>query len=72
MPWHIQITVALFMIVLYIAIYRELQVSLNFLDRQLFYSLGIGLFSTFLLIFWILQYSVHHTIIYWRIVELFK
>lgn len=72
MPWHIQITVALFMIVLYIAIYRELQVNPNFLDRQLFYSLGIGLFSAFLLIFWILQYSVHHTIIYWRIVELFK
>ena len=72
MPWHVQITVALFMVVLYIAIYRGSQVSRNFLDRQLFFSLGIGLFIAFFLIFWILQYSIHHTIIYWRIIELFK
>lgn len=60
------------MLILYIAIYKGSQVSPNFLDKQLLYSLGIGLFVTFFIIFWILQYSIHHTIIYWRIIELFK
>ena len=32
----------------------------------------IGIFSLFLLIFWMCQYSTYHTIIYWRIIELFK
>lgn len=60
------------MIIFYIVIFKELRTNPNFLDRQLFYSLGVGMFTTLLIIFWILQYGIHHTIIYWRIVELFK
>lgn len=60
------------MMILYITVSRELRINSNFLDRQLFYSLGIGIFISLLIIFWILQYSIHHTILYWRIVELFK
>lgn len=72
MPWFIQLIMAIFMIVLYIAISRGLHTSSSYLDRQLFYSLGIGMYITFLLIFWIYQYSIHHTILYWRVVEFFK
>lgn len=72
MPWYIQIILTLFMVVLYIAISMGILTSSKFSDRRLFYSLGIGMFSSFLLIFWIFQYSTYNTIIYWRIVELFK
>ena len=60
------------MIIPYIVISRELRVNSNFLDRQLFYCFGVGMFISLLIIFWVLQYSIHHTILYWRIVELFK
>lgn len=46
--------------------------SSSYSDKRIFYSFGIGTYSTLLLLFWILQYSIHHTIIYWRIIELFK
>ena len=59
------------MAIIYIVISRDLRTNPKSLDRQLVYSLGVGMFSAFLLIFWIFQYSIHHTIIYWRIVELF-
>lgn len=72
MSLHIQIALALLMIILYVAIFRGLQISSSSLDRQLFYSFGIGIFSALLLIFWIFQYSTYNTIIYWRIIELFK
>lgn len=71
MSWYIQIVLALFMVILYITVYMGILTSSNFSDRRVFYSLGVGMFSTLLLIFWIFQYSTHHTVIYWRIVELF-
>lgn len=72
MLWFIQLIIAVFMTVLYISISKELSSNSNVLDRRLIYSLGFGMFSSLLFIFWIYQYSTHHTIIYWRIVELFK
>lgn len=72
MPWFIQLIMAIFMIILYIVISMGLYTSSNYLDKRLFYSVGIGMYSVLLLSFWILQYSIHHTIIYWRIIELFK
>ncbi len=72
MIWIIQLMIAIFMTVLYISISKELRTNSNVLDRQLIHSLGLGIFSLLLFIFWIYQYSTHHTIIYWRIVELFK
>lgn len=59
------------MAIIYIVISRDLRTNPKSLDRQLVYSLGVGMFSLFLLIFWLFQYSIHHTIIYWRIVKLF-
>lgn len=72
MIWIIQLMIAIFMTVLYISISKELRINSNVLDRRLIYSLGLGMFSSLLFIFWIYQYSTYHTIIYWRIVELFK
>ena len=72
MLWLIQLMIAVFMTVLYISISKELRSNSNVLDRRLIYSLGLGMFSSLLFIFWIYQYSTHHTIIYWRIIELFK
>lgn len=72
MPWFFQLIMAVFMVIFYIVIFKELRTNPNFLDRQLFYSLGVGMSISLLIIFWILQYSIHHTIIYWRIIELFK
>ena len=59
------------MAIIYIVISRDLRTNPKSLDRQLVYSLGVGMFSLFLLIFWLFQYSIYHTIIYWRIVKLF-
>lgn len=72
MFWFIQLMIAVFMTVLYINISKELSSNSNVLGRRLIYSLGFGMFSSLLFIFWIYQYSTHHTIIYWRIIELFK
>lgn len=72
MPWFIQLIMAIFMIILYISVSKELRNNSNVLDRRLIHSLGLGIFSSLLFIFWIHQYSTHHTVIYWRIVELFK
>lgn len=72
MPWFIQLIMAIFMIILYIVIFMVVYTSSSYLDKRLFYSFGIGMYSTLLLLFWILQYSIHNTIIYWRIVELSK
>lgn len=72
MTWIIQLMIAVFMIILYISISKELRTNSNVLDRRLIHSLGLGIFSSLLFIFWIYQYSTHYTIIYWRIVELFK
>lgn len=72
MTWIIQLMIAVFMTVLYISISKELRNNSNILDRRLIYSLGLGMFSSLLFIFWIHQYDVHHTILYWRIVEFFK
>lgn len=72
MIWIIQLMIAIFMTVLYISISKELRTNSNVLDRRLIHSLGLGMFSSLLFIFWIYQYSTYHTIIYWRIVELFK
>lgn len=72
MIWIIQLMMAIFMTVLYISISKELRTNSNVLVRQLIHSLGLGMFSSLLFMFWIYQYSTYHTIIYWRIVELFK
>ena len=72
MPWFFQLIMAIFMVMLYITIFKELRTNSNFFNRQLYYSLGVGMSITLLIIFWILQYSIHNTIIYWRIIELFK
>ena len=72
MTWIIQLMMAVVMTVLYISISKELRNSSDILDKRLIHSLGLGMFSSLLFIFWIHQYSTHHTIIYWRIVELFK
>ena len=72
MTWIIQLMIAVFMTVLYINISKELRSNSNVLGKRLVYSLGLGMFSSLLFIFWIYQYSTHHTIIYWRIIELFK
>ena len=72
MLWFIQLMIAVFITVLYINISKELRSNSNVLDRRLIYSLGLGMFSSLLFIFWIYQYNTHHTIIYWRIIELFK
>lgn len=72
MSWFVQFTIAIIMIVFYIVISIELHVNPNLLDRQLLHSLGIGMFTTLFLIFWVLQYKEHNTLIYWRIIELFK
>lgn len=63
MPWFIQLIMAIFM---------GMYTSSSYSDKQILYSFGIVTYSTLLLLFWILQYSIHHTIIYWRIIELFK
>lgn len=68
MTWIIQLMIAVFMIVLYISISKELSTNSNVLDRRLIHSLGLGIFSSLLFIFWIHQYSTHNTIIYWRII----
>ena len=72
MPWFIQLIMAIFMIILYIAIFMGMYTSSSYSDKRILYGFGIGTYSTLLLLFWILQYSIHHTIIYWRIIELFK
>ena len=72
MFWFIQLMIAVFITVLYINISKELRSNSNVLGKRLVYSLGLGMFSSLLFIFWIYQYSTHHTIIYWRIIELFK
>ena len=72
MPWFFQLIMAIFMVMLYITIFKELRTNPNFFNRRLYYSLGVGMSITLLIIFWILQYSIHNTIIYWRIIELFK
>lgn len=72
MPWFIQLIMAVFMIILYIAISIGSQTIPNYSDKRLFYSFGIGTYIALLLIFWIYQYSIHHTILYWRVVEFFK
>jgi len=72
MPWFIQLIMAIFMIILYIAIFMGMYTSSSYSDKRILYSFGIGTYNTLLLLFWILQYSIHHTIIYWRIIELFK
>lgn len=68
MTWIIQLMIAVFMTVLYISVSKELRINSNVLDRRLIHSLGLGMFSSLLFIFWIHQYSTHHTIIYWRII----
>ena len=72
MLWFIQLMIAVFITVLYINISKELRSNSNVLGKRLVYSLELGMFSSLLFIFWIYQYSTHHTIIYWRIIELFK
>lgn len=72
MCWHIQLEVAILMAIFYIAIFIVAHTTSNRLGRRLCYSLGVGIFSMLFLIFWIFQYSIHHTIFYWRITELFK
>lgn len=71
MPWSLQLIIAVCTITLYI-VFKELCSSSDHLARLLYYSLGVGMFSALFLIFWTFQYSIHHTILYWRIVELFK
>ena len=53
MTWIIQLMIAVFMTVLYISISKELRNNSNILDRRLIYSLGLGMFSSLLFIFWI-------------------
>ena len=72
MPWNIQLMVAIFMVMFYSFVLRELRNNSNFLYKLLLNSFGIGIFSLLLIIFWSYQYSIHNTIIYWRIIELFK
>lgn len=72
MSWYIQLIVAIFMVMFYSFVSRELRNNSNFLYRRLLNSFGIGMFSLLLMIFWTYQYSIHNTIIYWRIIELFK
>ena len=72
MPWFFQLIMTIFMVMLYTTIFKELHTNPNFLNRRLYYSIGVGMSITLLIIFWILQYSIHNTIIYWRIIELFK
>lgn len=59
MPWFIQLIMAIFMIILYIAIFMGMYTSSSYLDKRILYSFGIGTYSTLLLLFWILQYSIH-------------
>ena len=72
MSWYTQLIIAMSMVIFYITIFRELRNNSNFLYRRLLNSFGIGMFSLLLMIFWTYQYSIHNTIIYWRIIELFK
>lgn len=72
MCWHIQLEAAILMVIFYIVIFIAAHATSNHLVRLLYYSLGVGMFSTLFLIFWTIQYSIHHTILYWRITELFK
>lgn len=72
MPWYIQLIVAIFIVMFYSFVLRELRNNSNFLYKRLLNSFGIGIFSLLLIIFWSYQYSIHNTIIYWRIIELFK
>ena len=72
MTWIIQLMIAIFMIVLYISVSKDVRINSNVLDRQLIHRLGLGMFRSLLFIFWIHQYSTYHTIIYCRIVELFR
>lgn len=51
MTWIIQLMIAIFMIVLYISISKELRINSNILDKQLIHSLGLGMFSSLLFIF---------------------
>ena len=59
MPWFIQLIMAIFMIILYIAIFMGMYTSSSYSDKRILYSFGIGTYSTLLLLFWILQYSIH-------------
>ena len=72
MCWHIQLEAAILMAIFYIAIFIVAHTTSNRLGRRLYYSLGVGMFGILFLIFWMFQYSIHHTILYWRITELFK
>lgn len=57
MPWFIQLIMAIFMIILYIAIFMGLYTSSSYSDKRLFYSFGIGTYSTLLLLF-IIQFFI--------------
>lgn len=72
MPWLTQLITAVFMVIFYIAVFIAAHATSNLLVKGLYYSLGAGMFGMLFLIFWMFQYSIHHTILYWRIVELFK
>lgn len=45
MPWFIQLIMAIFMIILYIAIFMGMYTSSSYSDKRIFYSFGIGIFE---------------------------
>lgn len=51
MPWFIQLIMAIFMIILYIAIFMGMYTSSSYLDKRILYSFGIGTYSTLLCYF---------------------
>lgn len=60
MPWFIQLIMAIFMIILYIAIFMGMYTSSSYSDKRILYSFGIGTYSTLLLynIVFIIQSSI--------------
>lgn len=45
MPWFIQLIMAIFMIILYIAIFMGMYTSSSYLDKRILYSSEIGIFE---------------------------
>lgn len=47
MPWFIQLIMAIFMIILYIAIFMGMYTSSSYSDKRIFYSFGIHFYCYF-------------------------
>ena len=66
-----KILLGIIIIVLYI-IFKRLLNETQDRYKVLYISTGLGIFTTIWILLWALNIAKYNTIIYWRIVELFK